>query len=156
MSAKCTSGTIFIREHTLLPAGLAIEADAYLPGWKTVRNLDGYGLGRKIEDAKWNFFYLAGDISSIALGREGPGSLRKAVKRILVKQGGEKFNSLEITQVVSKWFLVIPYRRITAHFRHIQPGVGLVDSANDSLWRISSSPSRETATQRRAALITGS
>ena len=88
MSAKCTSGTIFIREHTLLPAGLAIEADAYLPGWKTVRNLNGYGLGRKIEDAKWNFFDLAGEISSIALGREGPGSLRKAVKRVLAKHGG--------------------------------------------------------------------
>jgi len=155
MAAKCTSGTIFIREHTLLPAGLAIETGAYLPGWRTVRNLDGYGLVRRIENANWNFFYLAGDIRSIALGRGGPGSLRKAVQRVLTKQAGRRFNSLEITQVVSKWFLFIPYTRITAHFRHIQQGVGLVDSANDSRWKISSSPSGETLTQQRPALITG-
>jgi len=156
MSVKNTSGTVFIREHTLMPAGLSIESDAYLPGWRTVRNLDGYGLSRKIEEAKWTFFYLAGDISSIAFGREGSGTLRNAVKRVLAKQGGQRFNSLEITKVVSKWFFVIPYTRITAHFRHIQEHIGLVDPGDDSLWRITSSPNRETLVQQHPASITGS
>jgi hypothetical protein len=156
MSVNNTSGTIFIREHTLLPAGLAVESDAYLPGWRTVRNLNGYGLSRKIEEAKWNFFYLAGDITSVGLGREGPESLRRAVRRVLANQKSEKFNSLEITDVVSKWFLVFPYVRITAHFRHIQQGVALVDSTNDSVWRISSVLSGETLAQQHPALIAGS
>jgi hypothetical protein len=156
MSVKNMSGTVFIREHTLLPAGLSVESDAYLPGWRIVRNLDGYGLSRKIEAAKWTFFYLAGDIRSVAFGREGPGSLRDAVKRVLAKRGGERFNSLEITKVVSKWFFVIPFTRVTAHFRHIQEGIRLVDPGSDSLWRITSSPNRETAAQQHPALITGS
>jgi hypothetical protein len=156
MSVKNMSGTVFIREHTLLPAGLSVESDAYLPGWRIVRNLDGYGLSRKIEAAKWTFFYLAGDIRSVAFGREGPGSLRDAVKRVLAKRGGERFNSLEITKVVSKWFFVIPFTRVTAHFRHIQEGIGLVDPGSDSLWRITSSPNRETPAQQHPALITGS
>ena len=86
---------ILIREDTPLPANLPIESEAFLPGWRAVRNLDGYELGRKIEEAKWYFFYLAGEIGAIALGREGLGTLRRAVKRILAKQEGQKFNSLE-------------------------------------------------------------
>ena len=118
--------TILIREDTPLPANLPIESEAFLPGWRAVRNLDGYELGRKIEEANWNFFYLAGEIGAIALGREGPGTLRRAVKRILAKQEGQKFNSLEITKIISKRFLGIPFMSVTAHSRHIQQGIGLV------------------------------
>ena len=118
--------TILIREDTPLPANLPIESEAFLPGWRAVRNLDGYELGRKIEEAKWYFFYLAGEIGAIALGREGLGTLRRAVKRILAKQEGQKFNSLEITKIVSKRFLGIPFMSVAAHSRHIQQGVGLV------------------------------
>ena len=155
MSVKNTSGTVFIRENTLLPVGLTIETEFFLPGWRVVRNLDGYGLGRKIEEAKWNFFYLAGDLTSLALGREGSESLRRAVSRVLVKPGGEQFNSLEITNVVSKWFFVVPYTKVTAHFRHIQEGVGLVERGKASPWRTTSSPNRETLVQH-TVLITGS
>lgn len=65
--------TILIREDTPLPANLPIESEAFLPGWRVVKNLDGYGLGRKIEEAKWNFFYLVGEIGAIA-----PGSKRRS------------------------------------------------------------------------------
>jgi hypothetical protein len=111
-----------------LPANLPIESEAFLPGWRAVRNLDGYELGRKIEEAKWYFFYLAGEIGAIALGREGLGTLRRAVKRILAKQEGQKFNSLEVTEIISKRFLGIPFLSVTAHFRHIQQGICLVQA----------------------------
>jgi len=120
MPLKNTSGTVFIRENTLLPTGLAVETELFLPGWRVVKNLDGYGLGRKIEEEKWNFFYLAGDLRAVALGRKGPGTLRKVVRRLLGKQAGERFNSLEITKIVSKRFLGIPFTSVMAHFRHIQ------------------------------------
>ena len=57
--------TILIRDDTPVPANLPIESEAFLPGWSAVRNLDGYELGRKIEEAKWYFFYLAGEIGAI-------------------------------------------------------------------------------------------
>ena len=144
--------TILIREDTPLPTNLPIESEAFLPGWRAVRNLDGYELGRKIEEAGWNFFYLAGEIRAMALGREGLGTLRRAVKRILAKQEGQKFNSLEITKIVSKRFLGIPFTSVMAHFRHIQEEIGLRDPANDSVWRVSSSPNGEEPLQPRALI----
>jgi hypothetical protein len=128
-----TSRTILIRENTLLPAGLAVESEAFLPGWRVVKNLDRYGLGQKIEEAKWYFFYLAGEIRTIALGREGLGTLRRAVKRILVKREEQGFNSLEITKVASKRFLGISFMSVTAHFRHIQQGICLVPAKKSVL-----------------------
>ena len=129
MSANSASGTILIRENTLLPVGLAIESEVFLPGWRAVRNLDGYGLSRKIEEANWNFFYLAGEIRVTVLGRDGSKTLRRAVKRVLAKQE-KQFNSLEITKVVLKRFLGIPFVSVAAHTRHIQQGICLVPATH--------------------------
>ena len=126
MSDMNRTGTIFIKEGMPLPATLSIESEAFLPGWKVLRNLDRYALARKIESANWNFFYLAGELRATVFGRERPGTLRRAVKRVLAKQEGQNFNSLEITKVVPKRFLGIPFMSVTAHVRHIQQGIGLV------------------------------
>jgi len=147
--------TILIREDTPLPANLPIESEAFLPGWRAVRNLDGYELGRKIEEAKWYFFYLAGEIGAIALGREGPGTLRRAVKRILAKQEGRKFNALEVTEIISKRFLGIPFMSVTAHSRHIQQGIGL-NLAKDLVLRIPAAPIGKMAKRQHTALIASS
>src|SRR3989440_876322 len=124
MSANNTSGTVLIRENTLLPAGLAVESEVFLPDWRVVKNLDRSTLARNIEGANWNFFYLAGEMRATVFGREGFGALRRAVKCVLAKQEGQKFNSLEIAKIVSKRFLGIPFMGVTAHSRHIQKGIG--------------------------------
>jgi hypothetical protein len=135
MLAKNASGTILIKESALLPAGLAIECEVFLPGWRVIKNLDSSALTRNIEGANWTFFYLAGEIRATVLGRNRPGTLRRAVRCILAKQREQKFNSLEIMKVVSKRFLGIPFMSVTAHSRHIQQGVGLA-LANDSVLRM--------------------
>ncbi len=117
---------ILIRQDTPLPVNLSIESEAFLPGWRVVKNLDRSMLARKIEDVNWNFFYLAGEIRATVLGRDRLGTLRRAVKYVLAKQEGQKFNSLEITKIVSKRFLGVPFVSVTAHSRHIQQGIGLV------------------------------
>ena len=126
MLATNMSGTILIRDNMLLPAGLAIESEVFLPGWKSVKNFDGYELGRKIEEVKWNFFYLAGEIRATVLGRDTSGTLRKAVKQVLAKRVDQRFNSLQITKVASKRILGIPFMKVTAHSRHIQESIFLV------------------------------
>jgi len=131
MSATNMSGTILIRENTLLPTGLAIESEVFLSGWRAVKNLDGSALARNIEGANWNFFYLAGEMRVTVLGRDRSGTLRKAVKRVLAKQE-KQFNSLEITKVVSKRFLGIPFMSVAAHTRHIQQGICLVPAKDIS------------------------
>jgi hypothetical protein len=76
---------------------------------------------------------LAGEIRAIALGREELRTLRRAVKRILVKREGQEFNSVEVTEIISKRFLGIPFMSVTAHFRHIQQGICLVPAKNSGL-----------------------
>ena len=125
MLANNASGTILIRESAVLPAGLAIESEVFLRGWRAIKNLDSSTLARNIERVNWTFFYLAGEIRATVLGRDRPGTLRRAVKCVLAKQRGQEFNSLEITKVVLKRFLGIPFMSVTAHSRHIQQGVGL-------------------------------
>src|SRR6267154_2685232 len=119
MSSINRTRTVFFREDTQLPATLAIESEAFLPGWRIVKNLDRQALTREIEAANWNFFYLAGEIRATVFGRERPGALRRAVKCVLAKQEGQKFNSLDLTRIVSKWFLGIPFMSVAVHSRHI-------------------------------------
>jgi len=150
------AGTILIREDTLLPTNLSIESEAFLTGWRVIKNLDRSTLARNIESANWNFFYLAGEMRATVLGRDRSGTLRRAVRRVLAKQKGQKFNSLEITNVVSKRFLRIPFIDITAHSRHIQQGIGLVPAMDSALRMPVAAPNKEMATKRNTALIPSS
>jgi hypothetical protein len=161
-----TERTILIREDTPLPANLSIESEAFLPGWRVVKNLDRSTLARNIEGADWNFFYLAGAMRATVLGRDRSGTLRRAVKRVLARQEGQKFNSLEITKVVSKRFLGIPFTSVTAHSRHIQQGIALVPAKDFVLRMPAAVPERrldsgerqqaEIATKQYTALISHS
>jgi hypothetical protein len=147
--------TIFIREDTWLPTTLSIESEAFLPGWRVVKNLDRQALTREVEGANWNFFYLAGEIRATVFEREGLGALGRTVKCVLAKQQGQKFNSLEITKIVSKCFLGIPFMNVTAHSRHLQQGVGLVP-AKDFALRMPAAPNGEVVTRQYTALISSS
>jgi hypothetical protein len=75
---------------------------------------------------------------------------------VLAKQKGQKFNSLEITNVVSKRFLGIPFINITANSRHIQQGIGLLPAKDSALRMPVAAPNKEMATKRHTALIPSS
>lgn len=156
MSANTTYGTILIRDNTLLPAGLAVESEPFLPGWRVARNLDGYGLARKIEEAKWNYFYLAGVTRTMVVGREGPETMRRAVRSALPRLDRLKFNSLEITNVVSKRFLGIPFTSVAIHSRHIQEAIGLVPVKEFVLSTPAPAPMGEPLTKPLVVLNTSS
>ncbi len=119
------AGTILIREGAELPKAVRIESAPYMAGWRLVNNLDGYELDRKIHQAGWNFFCHAGKVKAITFGRDEQGMVRRAVKRILGKVNVEKFNSLEITQVVTQRFQGVRCVSVSARPRHIQEGVFL-------------------------------
>ncbi|MGB2633461.1 MAG: hypothetical protein WAM58_05950 [Candidatus Acidiferrum sp.] len=121
--------TVLIQENTVLPAGLAVDTEPAFSGWKAVRNLDGYELGRAIHKANWNFFYLAGEIRAIAFGHKGQKTRLQAVKRIVGKLKGKQLNCLEITSIVQKSFLGFPFVTVSANSRHIQESVYLVPLA---------------------------
>jgi hypothetical protein len=126
MSDANKNGTILFKEGTNLPESLSIESEPFLPGWIVVKNLSRFELKRGIEGAHWNFFYLAGETTATVFGRDRWGTLRRAAKDILAKHRGQQFNSLEITRVVSKRFLGIPFMHVVAHSRHIQESSALI------------------------------
>jgi hypothetical protein len=147
--------TVFIRDHIALPKTLLIESDAFLRGWRIVTNLDRQALITKVESAHWNFFYLAGELRATVLGRDRLSTLRRAVKRVLAKHEGEKFNCLEVTKIVLKRFLGIPFMSVAAHFRHIQEGIGLVPAKNFILDTLSAGI-HDVGTRQYTALISNS
>lgn len=125
MVDKIKAGTILIEPGAPLPDSLRFESELYSNGWRLVKNVDGYGLERKICQAGWNFFYMAGEINGSAYGFDREKTLCKAINRILANPKSEKFNSLEITQVAEKPFLGLRHVTVSAHPRHIQESISL-------------------------------
>src|SRR5260370_17064040 len=104
---------------------MRFESERCATGWGLVKNLDGYGLGRKISEAGWTFFWMAGEIGATVFGFDSQKTVRRAVKRILANLKSGKFNSLEITRVASKRFLGLPYASVSPQSQHIQKHVFL-------------------------------
>ena len=119
------TGTILIKDGTFLPDALRFESEPCATGWRLVKDLDGYGLDRKIHEVGWTFFCLASEIRATIFGFDGQKTVRRAVKRILANLKSERFNSLEITRVASKRFLGVPYVTVSACSRHIQESLFL-------------------------------
>ena len=116
-------GTILIKEGTLLPEVLRFDSEPCAPGWRLVKNLDGCGLDRKIREAGWTFFWLAGEIGATVFGLDEQKTLCRVVEQILANQESAEFNSLEIMRVASeasKRFLGVHYVTVSAQSRHIQ------------------------------------
>ncbi len=122
------TGTILIKEGTLLPESLRFESEPCAPGWRLVQNLDGYGLGRKIHEAGWTFSWRAGEIGATVFGLDEQKTLSRAVEQILANLESAEFNSLEIMRVASeasKRFLGVRYVTVSAQSRDIQESAPL-------------------------------
>jgi len=120
MADKIKAGAILIEEGALLPESLWLESEQCLNGWRRVKNLDGYGLDRRVREAGWNFFSLAGEIKASVFGFDLEKTTHRAITQLLANLKSDKLNCLEITQVVWKRFLGLPYVSVSAHSRRIQ------------------------------------
>jgi hypothetical protein len=121
-------GAILIKEGTLLPEVLRFESEPCASGWRLVKNLDGYGLGRKIHEAGWTFFWRPGEIGATVFGLDAQKTLSRAVEQILANLESAEFNCLEIMQVASeapKRFLGVHYMTVCAQSRDIQKSAPL-------------------------------
>ena len=128
MAEKIKMGTILIEEGALLPETLRLESEPYSNGWRLVKDLDGYGLDRKIREAGWTFFYMAGEVHATAVGSDLEKTTRRGVKKVIASMKSDSLNCLEIAQVAAKRFLGLPYVTVSAHQRHIQESMILFHS----------------------------
>ncbi len=125
MADQIKVGTIFIEEGTSVPNSLKFESEPYSNGWRSVKNLNGYGLDRKIREVGWTFFNLA-QIKASVFGFDREKGARRALDRVLAKVKSDNFNSLEISQVAAKHFLGLPYVAVSAQVRHLQESMFLL------------------------------
>jgi len=120
MTQEVQVGTILIRENPFMAQEIGFQSEPYSATWGLVKAFDGLALDRKIHAAGWNFFFLAAQVKVTFFGGIGAKSIQNAMKRMLGKLKPTNFNCLEVTGIVAKRFLGIPYTVVSAHSRHIQ------------------------------------
>jgi hypothetical protein len=94
---------------------LGFETEPCFGEWSWVNVLDGVALDRKILVA-----VMATEVKVMFWGSLGAVKIQRALKRSLAKVKQQHFNGLEVTAIVARHFLGIPYVTVSAHSRHMQ------------------------------------
>jgi hypothetical protein len=128
MPSAVQVGTILIEEWPLMHQLPGLESEPYSGNWSLVKVLDGFTLDRKIHASGWNFFFMAAEVKAMFIGALGAKKIQNALQRIVGKVKQQHFNGLEVTGIVVKRFLGVPYTVVSAHSRHVQQSCYL-DSA---------------------------
>jgi len=102
-----------------MPRSLLAQTGAESNGWTAIRvNLSTFE--KTVEEAGWTFFFMAGEVKATVFGFDKQTALRTALKRLIADVKSQHCNSIEITRVVGKSFLRIPYVSLSAYARHLQ------------------------------------
>ncbi len=121
MPTQVQSGTMLVQQSATL--GLpGMESELYCENWRSLGALESSGFDHTVRAAGWNLFFMAAELRAVAPAWGGQNALHRGVKRLLAQTQLQHFNCLELSQVVRKYFLGIPYISIVAHPRHIQRG----------------------------------
>src|SRR5438128_12504541 len=120
MTPKVQVGTILIEKRPLIAQVLGLERERYSGNWSVIKGLDGFSLDRKLHTAGSNPFFIATEVKVIIFGAIGATNIHSALKRILEKVRQQNFNCFEVTGIVAKRFLGVPYATVSGHSRHIQ------------------------------------
>jgi hypothetical protein len=114
-------GTVLIGEESpRMAEDLALQCAPYFENWSVVTAPNGSTLDDKIRAARWNFFFLAAEVKAHFFGAIGAAKIQGALQRIARRVKKQEFNCLEVTGIVAKSFLGVPYATVSAHSRHIQ------------------------------------
>ena len=70
-----------------------------------------------------DLFLHGWEIKTTVFGFDMQKAMRAALKRLIAGVKSQHCNSIEITRVVDKSFLRVPYVNISAHPRHLQQGM---------------------------------
>jgi len=128
MPSTVQVGTILMKEWPGMPELIGFETEPRLGEWSMVRAPDAFTLDREIHAAGWNFFFMAAEVKTMFFGSLRAAKVQSALTRILAKVKQQHFNGLEITAIVARHFLGVPYVTVSAHSRHLQHSSNLDSS----------------------------
>jgi hypothetical protein len=121
MTGAIAAGSILVQEGTRLPDFLRLQCESDSNGWAAVK--DARSTFEKTQEEGWTFFFMAGEIKATVFGFDKQKALRAALERLITDVKSQHCNSIEITRVVGKSFLRVPYVSVSAHARHLQKGM---------------------------------
>jgi len=121
MANQIQSGTMLLHQSAKLES-LELATESYCQNWRSLGIIESSGLDRKVRAKGWNLFFMAGEIRAVVPAWGGHNTLRRGVKRLLAQTRLQHLNCLEVTHILRKYFLGIPYLSIAAHPRHLQEG----------------------------------
>ncbi len=127
MTDTITAGSILVEEGRHLPKSLLLHTEPDSHGWAAVKDPRAT-FEKTIQEAGLTFFFMAGEIRTTVFGFNRQKALRAALKRLIAGVKSQHCNSIEITRVMDKSFLRVPYVSVFAHPRHLQKGMSF--SAN--------------------------
>ena len=125
MPSTVQVGTILMKEWPGMPPLAGFETEPGIGEWSMVKVPDAFTLDRKIHAAGLNFFFMAAEVKAMFFGSLSAPKLQSALKRILAKVKPQHFNGLEVTAIVARHFLGVPYVTVSAHSRHMQHSCNL-------------------------------
>jgi hypothetical protein len=134
MAANVQVGSILMKAWPGMPPIVDFETDSRFGDWSLVKVADAFALERKIHAAGWNFFFMAAEVKVMFFGFLGAARIQRALTRILARVKQQHFNSIEVTGIVARRFLGVPYVTVSAHSRHMQQS-----------WDLNSPESRQTS-----------
>ncbi len=111
-----------VEEGTHLPKSLLLQTGSNSNGWADVKDARST-FEKTIQEEGWTFFFMAGEIKTTVFGFDRQEALRAALKRLITDVKSRHCNSIEITRVMGKSFLSVPYVSVSAHPRHLQKGM---------------------------------
>ena len=121
MTNTITAGSILVETGSYLPDASLFHSESDSNGWAAVKDLRAT-FEKTIREAGWTFFFMAGEVKATVFGFDKQKSLRTALKRLIADVKSQHCNSIEITRVVAKSFLSVPYVSVFAHARHLHKG----------------------------------
>ena len=125
MAENVKVGTILMKEWPGMPQLIGFETEPCFGEWSAVKALDPFALDRKIHAAGWNLFFMAAEVKTMFFGSVTAAKVQSALQRILAKVRPQHFNGLEVTAIVARHFLGVPYVTVSAHSRHMQHSCNL-------------------------------
>jgi hypothetical protein len=130
MPQKLKVGTILVKmkEWGRVPHCHGVETEPSFGEWSVVKVPDACALDRAIHAAGWNFFFMATEVKAMCFGFLREEKIQSALRQILAKVNLQHFNGLEVTKIVARRFLGVPYVTVSAHSRHMQQSCNLTSS----------------------------
>ena len=122
MKDTIAAGSILVAGGMRRPASILLQDVTDENGWAAIEDARPT-FERTVREAGWTFFFMAGEIKAIAFGFDKEKAIRTALRRLIADVKSQHCNSIEITQVVGRTFLKVPYVSVFAHARHLQKGL---------------------------------